>query len=532
MTTEKKQKMPELRGIWALERSGLGVLAAIVLVMKHGMAAWFMKHFEGVTFFEEKDARKPGRQDIIAIGPNGTIVAENGRTYADAVARLMGIHKSSGLFSVLKAIRRSVNATRAETFPTEPVPAIEAVPQAEELRELKVIITHKFAHLDELVAIALLLIYGNGRLFRWTELPQIIFSENEEADLKTYSRRPDAYFVGIGSTGRGRKALVSDEHRKSGRLPDTCATDLVAERLGIENEPSLQWLFNEVRKSDTKAEQERLGLGHLLKVVQNYGDYTEEALMFWIGFIQDVVLAFQQAGTAFKGQLDLGLAIEVINRYGSRTDTSNLEVVERSVMALSNWAKEFNVHCPKEFVANKGQLIELPNGIRIAVIRSDRYAMGSWARSAKGAHIVVQGYSTGHMRFYGVNNAKHPHLKDLMTRTAGVLMVQEMRTSGKTEEEVSTAWEEFQEFNASNDLPGNVPIYLQIADNCSILNGSRSHEREAIKLSLEDAADTIRQAFEALMEEGTLVEIPVEAVSAPTESVEEPEEQHEEVSAA
>lgn len=535
MTTEKKkQKQPELREIWVLERSGLGTLAAIILVLKYGMAVWFMKFFEGVKFISQEDAHLSGRRDIITIGPNGTFEAQESRTEADAVARQFGMHKTPSLRSVLKAIRKSVNATRAETFPTEPTPAIEAVPQAEELRELRVIITHKFAHLDELVAIALILIYGNGRLFQWTTLPQIIFAEDEDAAVNEYRRRKYACMIGIGNDGRGKLALVADEHRKTGRLADTCATDLMAEKLGIDKEPSLQWLFDEVRKSDTKAEQERLGLGHLLKVVQNYGDYSQESLMFWVDFIQDVVVGFQQAGTTFKGQLDLGLAIEVLNRYTARTDASNLEVVERSVLAMNNWAKDFNVYCPKEFEANKGQLIDLPNGLRVAVIRSDRYAMSSWARSAKGAHIVVQGYSKGHVRAYSVNNRKHPHLKDIMVRTAGVLMVQEMRARGMDEDAVNEAWEKFQtSSNASKDLPGGVPIYLQVADNCSILNGSRSHEREPIKLSLEEAADTVRQAYEALTEEGALPEIPMDAISTPmTEAVEELDSELDEVSAA
>lgn len=493
MKNDNGTKKAELRTVVARKKSPLGVLAALVLIRLFGREAWFVKATN--TLFVNADRIGTStRTDIVSVGPNSTFAADGEKTEADAVARHLGVHKMPSVRGLLSAIRQSVQRAASAVFTDAPAEEIPVTPVTETLRTLRLIVTHRAAHLDEMVAILEILLWGNGRLFQWEEIPTVIFSENEKEALKEYSQRSDVYFVGIGSTGRGRKALVSDEHRTTGRLADTCAADLVAKRLKIDREPSLQWLLNEVRKSDVEAGQETLGLGQLLKVVQHYGASGEESQTFWLNFIQDVVVSFQRAGTGFNAPLDLGLALAAINAHTTRSDEHNLEAVGRVMDAYGKRALEFNVQCPREF-KESGSVVELPGGLRLVTVTSDAYAMSAWARTQQGAHLVVQEHGTGHIRLYSTNHEKHPLLEAVMERIARHLMVHEMRAMEKSEEDIAAAWEQFPEAcESSNDLPGDVPWYYLHADNSALLNGSLSHERSATRLTRTDVTDIVRDA--------------------------------------
>jgi len=104
---------------------------------------------------------------------------------------------------------------------------------------VKNIVTHCRPHMDEMLAIWLLRIFGRQQ-FPGIQDARIVCLKRELD--RVY---PDDVYVGIGF---GR----FDEHRPDGRLPDTCAAILVAEELKLKHETSLTNLLEDALWCDTK----------------------------------------------------------------------------------------------------------------------------------------------------------------------------------------------------------------------------------------------------------------------------------------
>lgn len=319
--------------------------------------------------------------------------------------------------------------------------------------ELRKIVTHRNPHLDELAAVAAILEFGHMRRWYWkkgTE-PEVEYAHNENAALAAYKDRTDVVFVGIGGG-------EFDEHRAEGRLPDTSAFKLVLQALEMAERADLEHFLKEVVRSDVEATQENLSLAQVLKVAQRYGPVKDEIAPHLLYLVRVALVAYQERG------------------------------------------HEFHKICPADF-DRTGYIVELDD-LRMAVVTSDVSSMGAWARTRKDAHIVVQAYSTGHVRVFGTNHDRHPLLADVIERAARHLMAHEMRAMGQPEAAIAKAWEQFPTVcERSNDLPGYVPWYYLRATNSALLNGSHSHEREPTRLELEGVADTIREAYEAVAKE-------------------------------
>lgn len=121
---------------------------------------------------------------------------------------------------------------------------------------------HRRPHWDECVAVALLSIAH----------PDVeIMTMDEARAITAYGDDPTVTLVGMG----GRWA---DEHKKDvGRLPNECATTLVAKGLGFEAYQEYRLLLEEVLRADTRKDadgeesgQTRLELGEVIKTLHGW----------------------------------------------------------------------------------------------------------------------------------------------------------------------------------------------------------------------------------------------------------------------
>ena len=125
-----------------------------------------------------------------------------------------------------------------------------------QIPSIKTNYSHGVAHVDELGSIALV-----RRFFPDAE---VFFREEHEIPSSAWSD-PSVAMIGIGG---GR----FDEHKENGRLPGTCAALLVAEYLGIKDDPLYQVLLAELLRADTERGQTYLELGEMVKTIHEYGD--------------------------------------------------------------------------------------------------------------------------------------------------------------------------------------------------------------------------------------------------------------------
>ncbi len=459
-----------------------------------------MKHVEKKTYFV--DPRAPGydlsRSDIATIGfgggefdPARKEKPVDAKTAADLVAKFLGINKRPELRGLLKAVRESQKLVDAMEL-DEPSGEDLSLPENGDKPVLTKIVTHRLAHADEFVAIAIALLYGRGRKWSWTEEPSIVFANDEDEAIQQYGGRPDVLFVGIAGSEKDLEAEVIDEHRARGRLVRTCATKLMAQELGLHT-TSLKWLIQKVVEGDTEAGQTTMTLGNVLKVVQEYGAYDGESLNIWLDLVRRVVSAFQRSGQKFEGPLDLALIVRVVQQFGNMDDEAMENIVTRVVVAFRQRGYEFHVRCPRDF-ENNGKVEELAGNSRLASVTSDAYGMNAWARSQTQATVVVQRYQTGHIRLYST-----PGVKREMFTVAKLILAAEMLTRNMSERDIVGAMKSFDgKCKKSNDFPGKVPWYIHTGSEhggVTLLNGSSSHEREATVLTLEQVIDAVRRGF-------------------------------------
>jgi hypothetical protein len=493
---EKRLKRPELRTILLPRGATLGELASAVIVKMTENGPYYAKR-AATLFRGDRNMEIPtDRKDIFPIGFNAG--AFKGPDVLDQVARHLGCDKKASLKQVLKAIMESHRGAEQLTFSAPKKVLLPPIKKPEKLRPLGDIVSHRRAHEDEFVNQALIILYGRGRRWTWKKEtpPTITFADDEHDAIARFGERRDAVMIGIGGDVPGLKAMVFDEHRTEGRLENTCATDLAAQFLELDGLPNFQWLLSEVRRSDVEAGQGPLGLGQLLKVVQRYGKYDAESLLVWFEFMSEVVSAVVNSGQAFERPLDLGLALKVISRFGSLKDEARFDIVGRVIAAFEKRGEEFNEICPKEFNA-KGKIEVLPDGTRLAWVTSDRYTMNAWARNQRQADVVVQHFSSGHIRVFS-----KPSARAQMTLLAQRVMVEEMLARGKDEDAVYRAQQAFTELCARpNDLPGGIPWYFHTGSQlggASLLNGSDSHKSEPTKLSLERMVELVKTVIESM----------------------------------
>ncbi len=116
----------------------------------------------------------------------------------------------------------------------------------------RTIMVHTRPHLDEIVGVVLLQRFA-GKAFPGADSARVIFADKLWAVAGTI-------YVGVGGG-------EFDEHRPDGRLQDTCAAILVAQRLRILNKPNIEGLLHETLWADTQPEVFATQLANLIKTM-------------------------------------------------------------------------------------------------------------------------------------------------------------------------------------------------------------------------------------------------------------------------
>ena len=117
--------------------------------------------------------------------------------------------------------------------------------------------THRNPHLDDLVAITLLVTFGEQKYQFPNGGPKVVFEETDTS--------PNTLQVGMGGGDL-------DEHKPEGRLAGQCATSLTAQALNLAEIPALWTLLSEVQRADTQPGQTHFELGEALKTLFGYGE--------------------------------------------------------------------------------------------------------------------------------------------------------------------------------------------------------------------------------------------------------------------
>ncbi len=126
---------------------------------------------------------------------------------------------------------------------------------------INTIILHQQPHLDEVVAVTILRMYGEA-LFPGIGKAQLRFVEADIVGIESEWDKNGELPIGVC---KGR----FDEHRdgiKNGRIKGKCAATLAAKYLGIENRPELKKLLAETLEGDMNATNTPTQLAELMKV--------------------------------------------------------------------------------------------------------------------------------------------------------------------------------------------------------------------------------------------------------------------------
>lgn len=308
---------------------------------------------------------------------------------------------------------------------------------------LKYIVTHLRPHLDELVAIALINLYGQRRW--WWPLsapPDVRFEPSYESALAFFAKEKISLdrvaFIGIGHD-------EFDEHKVEGRLPDTCSADLVARALGINRWQNVKKILREVRLSDTEAGQGMLGLGNVLKVIQAYRKVDSESLCLCMNF------------------------------------------VHATVEALLKQGDEFHRECRMEFESN-GKMI-IVKGVRIALVRTDLETMHKWLRSMRQADIVIQRHVDGHVNIFSGDKGRAlmPEIAFRIGCRENLMTHSVPPSEGSAMQSTYTALCEIRTLGKDVELTGMARHWYYHAKAGALHNGSSTHtDKPATTLTLED----------------------------------------------
>ena len=132
---------------------------------------------------------------------------------------------------------------------------------------VKIIITHPKPHLDEVVAITLLTMYGLQQ-YPGVEKAKFAFLDGSQVrgiDSEQELRENGRLFVGVGG-GRFDEHAAAGNARKSGH----CAATLIADDLGISNDPAVKKILRETVSNDLSAGEEGRQLGREVQDIMEH----------------------------------------------------------------------------------------------------------------------------------------------------------------------------------------------------------------------------------------------------------------------
>lgn len=375
---------------------------------------------------------------------------------------------------------------------------------------IRQVITHIKPHIDELVAIFLLQLFGE-KLFPGINKAEINFLANRKITNGDDFLKDGTLFVGMGSG-------MFDEHGKECKK-ETAAT-LVAKYLGVENDPRVKSLLDYTINVDTKSNGHPYDLANMLKdFFQGTQNVKEEMEAFsWamnaiqtkfhtpgkisdfanfqkcIGELGDEIekehCTHIKSYTAkiLKGADRRPFGFAVITELMCREDFNKglgwflyaleIKITDRKIylQAMKTFMKKAQRH-----IIQSGKKL-----IKVATIKSDNHKMNKIFRTHKAGNydILIQESENGNIAIY--TNAKS-HIK--MDVVAEIIRSIEITMDGK---KIPADYEHLQ----SDGIIKEVPQWYYLKRGNMLLNGSLTAKQPSTQLSSEEILEIIKIAFD------------------------------------
>ncbi|MEK7650757.1 MAG: hypothetical protein AAB364_02715 [Patescibacteria group bacterium] len=180
------------------------------------------------------------------------------------------------------------------------------------------IVTHCWPHLDEIVAIWLLWVFGQKLFPGVPEAPVEFWGDgNQPPDGKSWQEHEaeGTLFIGIGG-GRFDEHPADGSSRKVGE----CTATLVARHLGLLERRELDMILEHVRKEDLEAGFGAFSLGSIVKSMHKSG-MDPKWVMNWVFDALDAKLKEQETFLAALNFLDGFVLPERLAQIGGKSHT-------------------------------------------------------------------------------------------------------------------------------------------------------------------------------------------------------------------
>jgi len=375
---------------------------------------------------------------------------------------------------------------------------------------IRQIITHIKPHVDELVAIFLLQLFGE-KLFPKIGKAEINFLSNRKITNGDDFLKDGTLFVGMGKG-------MFDEHGKEGKT-ETAAT-LVAKYLGIADNPKVKFLLDYTINVDAKSNGHPYDLANMLKdFFQNAKNIGEEMDAFnW---------AMRAIRAKFNNQekiSDFSNLEKCIDEFGNEINQEHCAHVKNYVERIQKGTDRrtfglaviTEVMCQKNFddglewlfyaveikIADRKMYLQALRAfmekaqrhliqcgkqrIKVAIVKSDNHKMNKVFRTRKAGNydILIQKGLSGNIAIY--TNIKS-HIK--MDVVAEIIRSIEMTMDGK---KVPEDYHYLQ----SDGVIKEVPQWYYLKRGNMLLNGSLTAKQPPTQLSSDEILEIIKIAFD------------------------------------
>lgn len=390
--------------------------------------------------------------------------------------------------------------------------------------QIKAHLIHKRSHLDEDVCVWLRRRFGQDK-YPGSETAEILFEGAATAELLGVSAE-DLRAEGIESFGRWGGRF--DEHGKPRMLdePEKCATDLVAEDLGIAERPELFPILDFTNYADTKAQGHQLDMGCMVKTL--HSAYPNDPLKVVEWALQGIEAKYQEELLRLRGvqiptwKSTSDLMIELLGTNNdpvvlqhiyklARSDNHPFGIccVAAAMMAVNpnnpaptlDWVrialqavyqKQVSFLQAAEIVKNESWWEEVRcqgKLVSIVMARTDNEEFNSAAR-AEGAAIVIQYQSSGDMQIFPNNHCKRLGFRLNMQRITKAIRWAEQKAKGRiitTDEKV---------LEGEGFVEGAEEWYFTGTKGQMLLNGSTTADNIPTHLTDEQVIGIVKQNVE------------------------------------
>lgn len=198
------------------------------------------------------------------------------------------------------------------------------------------LVTHEKPHIDEYVGIWLLRKFGAG-MFPGVETAKVEYWST--GGTTPDGRSPEEYkregtlLIGVGG-GRFDEHPSADNERKE----DHCATTLIAETLGVQDDPALEKLLKFVSNNDLKGAASPFDLAYLTKLLHEQYPNNPEKVMDWV--MMGIEAKYREQSQFFHAtRVEFERVARVEKMVGPRGDTIPVVVIVSDDTQMGKFAR-------------------------------------------------------------------------------------------------------------------------------------------------------------------------------------------------